>query len=115
MIQHYGRKRGCGRTVEWGKAAGIDNISGELLKHGRETVIDVLTIVCNKIWQTGEWPTSWTQSLIITLPKKGNFQLYQNYHTINLISHASKAMLKVILNRLKPQAEENIEEEQAGF
>ena len=57
----------------------------------------------------------WTQSLIITLPKKGNLQLCQNYRTINLINHSSKAMLKVILNRLKPQAEEIIAEEQAGL
>ena len=59
----------------------------------------------------------WTQSLIITLSKKGNLQLCQNYRTISLISYSSKVMLKVILNRLKPQAEEIIiiAEEQAGF
>ena len=57
----------------------------------------------------------WTQSLIITLPKKSNLQLCQNYRTISLISHSSKVILKVILNRLKPQAEEIIAEEQAGF
>ena len=78
-------------------------------------MIDVLTEICNRIWRTGEWPTPWTQSLTITLPKKGNLQLCQNYRTISLISHSSKVMLKVILNRLKPQAEEIIAEEQAGF
>ena len=51
----------------------------------------------------------WTQSLVITLPKKGNLQQCQNYRTTSLISHPSKVMLKVILNRLKPQAEK------AGF
>ena len=75
---------------------------------------DILLIICNKIWQTGEWPTPWTQSLIITLPKKGNLQLCQNYHTISLISHPSKVILRILLNRLKPQAEEIIKE-QAGF
>ena len=39
----------------------------------------------------------------------------QNYRTISLISHPSKVMLKILLNRLKPQAEEIIAEEQAGF
>lgn len=39
----------------------------------------------------------------------------QNYRTISLISHASKVMLKIILNRLQHQAEEIIAEEQAGF
>ena len=44
------------------------------------------------------------------LSKTGNLQLCQNYRTISL-SHLSKAMLKVILSRLKPQAEEIIAEE----
>ena len=78
-------------------------------------MIDILTTICNKNRKTGEWPTTWTQSLIITLPKKGNLQLCQNYRTISLISHPSKVMLKIILNRLQPQAEEIIAEEQAGF
>ena len=87
----------------------------ELVQAGGETMIDVLTEICNRIWRTVYWPTLWTQSLIITLPKKGNLQLCQNYRTISLISHSSKVMLKVSLNRLKPQAEEIIAEEQAGF
>ena len=47
--------------------------------------------------------------------KKGNVQLCQNYRTISLISHPSKVMLRILLNRLKPQAEEIIKEEQTGF
>ena len=78
-------------------------------------MIDMLLIICNKLWQTGEWPTPWIQSLMITLPKKGNPQLCQNYCSISLISHPSKVMLRIPLNRLKPQAEEIIKEEQAGF
>ena len=56
-----------------------------------------------------------TQSLVITLPKKGNLQQCQNCRMISLISHPSKVTLKIILNRLKPQAEKIIAEEQAGF
>ena len=68
-----------------------------------------------QICQTGELPTSWTQSLVITFPKKGNPQQCQNYRTISLISHPSKVMLKIVLNRLKPQTEKITAEEQAGF
>ena len=57
----------------------------------------------------------WTQSLIITLPKKGNLQQCKNYCTISLICHPSKVLLKVLLNRLKPRAESIIAEEQARF
>ena len=56
----------------------------------------------------------WTQSLVITFPNKGNLRQCQNYLTISLIAHQSKVMLKVILTRLKPQAE-IIAEGQAGF
>ena len=97
------------------KSAGVDNIPAELVQAGGEAIIDALHIICSKIWQTGKWPTQWTQSLIITPPKKGNLQMCQNYRTISLISHPSKVMLKILLNRLLPQAEEIIVEEQAGF
>ena len=53
--------------------------------------------------------------LVITLSKKGNLQQCQNYQTIRLNNHPSKFMLKITLNRLKPQAEKIIAEEQAGF
>ena len=98
-----------------GESAGVDNIPAELVQAGGEAMIDILTTICNKIWKTGKWPTTWTQSLVITLPKKGNLQLCQNYRTISLISQPSKVMLKIILNRLKSQAKEIIAEEQAGF
>ena len=39
----------------------------------------------------------------------------ENYSTIRLISHPSKIMLRVILNRLEAEAEELLAEEQAGF
>ena len=61
-----------------GKSAGVDNIPVELVQAGGESMIDILTNVCNKICKTGEYPTPWAQSLIITFPKKGNLQLCQN-------------------------------------
>ena len=103
------------KALKMGKSAGVDNIPAELVQAGGETMVDILTTICNKFWKTGEWPTTWTQSLIITLPKKGNLQLCHNNRTISLINHPSKVMLKIILNRLQPQAEEIIAEEQAGF
>ena len=66
-------------SLKKGKSAGVDNIPAELVQAGGETMIDVLTEICDRIWRTGEWPTPWSQSLIITLPKKGNLQLCQNY------------------------------------
>ena len=98
-----------------GTSAGNDNIPAELVQAGEEAMIDILSSICNKIWKLGEWPITWTQSLIITIPMKSNLQLCQNYRTISLISQPSKFTLTIILNRLQPQAEEIITEEQAGF
>ena len=66
-------------AVKNGKSAEVDNIPAELVQAGGETIIDVITEICSRIWRPGEWLTPWTQSLIITLPKKGNVQLCQNY------------------------------------
>ena len=103
------------KTLKCGKAAGVDNVPAELITHGGQPLVDVLHAICNTIWETGKWPSTWTKSMSITIPKKGNIQLCNNYRTISLISHGSKVMLKIILNRLKPLAENIIAEEQAGF
>ena len=58
------------RSLKNGKAAGIVNIPAELLKHGGTEVIDILTKICNKTWQTRQWPTPWTQFVIVTLLKR---------------------------------------------
>ena len=79
------------QSLKKGKSAGVDNILAELVQADGEDVITALMTICNKIWQTGEWPTLWTQSLVITLPKKGNLQQCQNYRTISLISHPAKS------------------------
>ena len=103
------------QSLKKGKSAGVDNIPAELTQAGGEDVITSLPTTCDKIWQTGEWPTPWTQSLVTTLPEKGNLQQCQNCRTISLISYQSEVMQRIILNRLKPQAEKIIVEGQAGF
>ena len=84
------------RLLKKRKSSGVDNIPAELVQAGGDDVITTLTAICHKIWQTEEWPTLWTQSLAITLPKNGNMQQCQNYRTISLISHPRKVMLKII-------------------
>ena len=45
------------QSLEKGKPAGVNNIPAELVQAGGEDVITAVTTICNKIWQTGEWPT----------------------------------------------------------
>lgn len=60
-------------SLESGKSDGVDNISAELVMTGGDDMIDLFKNICNRIWQTGEWPTTWTQSLAIAMTKRGNF------------------------------------------
>ena len=94
MLKRVGESRHPCQTP-----TGVNNIPVELVQAGGEDVITALTTICNKIWQTGEWPTPWTQSIVITLSKKGNLQQCQNYQTISFNSRPSKVMLKIIPNR----------------
>ena len=97
------------------KAPGFDNIPAELLQAGGNHVHRVLHKICNEAWKANKWPEQWTKSLLIPLYKKGNTKKCQNYRTISLISHPSKVLLKIILNRLKPHVEQLVSREQAGF
>lgn len=103
------------KSLKAGKAPGGDNIQGELIKHGGDAMIDALHKICNAIWTSGKWPKQWCQSIVIPIPKKGNLKKCTNYRTISLISHPSKVMLRVLLNRLTPHVEELLGDEQAGF
>ena len=52
------------QALNMGKSAGIDNIPAELIKAGGHIVIQILLDICNKIWETGIWPSDWTKSMI---------------------------------------------------
>ena len=61
----------------------------------------VLHSIRQQIWKTQQWPQDWKRSVFIPIPKKGNAKECSNYHTIVLISHASKVMLKILQARLQ--------------
>ena len=71
--------------------------------------------ICSNILETSKWPEIWTKSIIVTIPNKSNITQYTNYRTISLINHTSKMMLKIVSNRLDPQVEQILSEEQGGF
>ena len=52
-------------------------------------------------WKTQQWPQEWKRSIFIPVQKKGNAKECSNYHTIALISHASKVMLKILQTRFQ--------------
>ena len=68
-----------------------------------------------KIWKTHQWTQDWKRSVFIPIPKKGNAKECSNYHTIALISHASKVMLKILQARLQHYAKGELPDVQVGF
>jgi len=90
--------RAIGETA-MGKSAGPDDVPVEHFKAGGETACDRMCRICVALWETGEWPDDWADSTFITLSKTGDLKQCTNYRTIALVSHASKILLKIILER----------------
>ena len=81
-------------SITRNKASGGDGIPVELFQILKDDAVKVLHSICQQIWKTQQWPQDWKRSVFIPISKKGNAKECSNYHTIALISHASKVMLK---------------------
>ena len=71
--------------------------------------------ICQQIWKMQQWPQDWKRSVFIPVLKKGNAKECSNYHTIALISHASKVMLKILQARLQQYMNYELPDVQTGF
>ena len=69
----------------------------------------------SKIWKTHQWPQAWKRSVFIPVPKKGNAKECSNYHTIALISHSSKVLLKILQARIQQYMNCEFPNVQTGF
>ena len=78
-------------------------------------MLKVLHSICQKIWKTQQWPQDWKWSVFFPIPKKGNAPKCSNYHTIALISQASKVMLNTFQARLQQYVNCELSDVQAGF
>ena len=75
----------------------------------------VLHSICQQMCKTQQWPQAWKRSVFIPVPKKGNAKECSNYHTIALISHTKKVMLKILQARLQQSVNWELPDVQAGF
>ena len=94
---------------------GGDGIPVELFQILKDDAVKVLHSICQQIWKTQQWPQDWKRSLFIPLTKKDNAKECSNYHTIALISHASKLMLKILQARLQQYVNHELPDDQADF
>ena len=102
-------------SITVNKANGDDGIPVELFQILKDDAVKVLHSICQQIWTTQQWPQDWKRSVFIPIPKKGNTKERSNYHTIALISHSSKVMLKILQARLHQYMNRELTDVQAGF
>ena len=88
-------------SITTNKASGCDGIPVELFQIVKDDAVKVLHPICQHIWKTQQWPQDWKRSVFIPIPKKGNAKECSDYCTIELISHATKVMLKILQARLQ--------------
>ena len=75
----------------------------------------MLHSICQKIGKRQQWPQDWKRSGFIPIPKKSNAKECPDYHTIALISRASKIMLKILQARLQHYMNHKLLDVQSGF
>ena len=97
------------------QSVGGDGIPVELLQILKDDAVKVLNSICQQIWKTQQWPQDWKRSVFVPIPKKGNAKECSNYHTIALISHASKVILKILQAKLQQYVNRELPDVQAGF
>ena len=102
-------------SITMNKASGGDGIPVELFQILKDDAVKVLHSICQQIWKTQQWPQDWKRSVFIPIPKTGNAKECSNYHTIELISHASKVMLKILQARLQQYVNHELPDVQAGL
>ena len=111
-----GDLRGVGSIPGLGRSAsGGDGIPVELFQILKDDAVKVLHSICQQIWKTQYWPQDWKRSVSIPIPNRGNAKECSNYHTIVLISHATKVMLKILQARLQQYMNHELTDVQAGF
>ena len=102
-------------SITMNKDSGGDGIPVELFQILKDDAVKVLHSICQQIGKTQPWPQDWKRSVFIQIPKKGNAKECSNSHTIALISHASKVMLKILQARLQQYMKHELPDVQAGF
>ena len=102
-------------SITMNKASGGDGIPVELFQILKDDAVKLLHSVCQQVWKTQQCLQGRKRSVFIQIPKKGNANKCSNYHTIALISHATKVMVKILQARLQLYVNCELPDVQAGF
>ena len=103
------------KQLRVGKSPGIDGIPGELVKATGPNGMKLLHQLCVSIWTSCHWPDEWKTQEFVVLFKAGDQKQCSNYRTIALISHTSKILLLIIVNRMERKLKQEQPESQAAY
>ena len=107
--------RNAFRKMKSGKAAGPDDLPFELIAALDELGTKLVTKLVNGIYDTGTIPEDMKKSVYIALPKKPGTVDCDQHRTISLMSHLTKVLLRVLMNRMRNKILPEVSETQFGF
>ena len=101
--------------MEDGKATGTDELPEEALKALYEQNIEIITSLCNIIYNSGMIPTEMKHSVSITRPKKPKTMICTEFRTISLMSHVTKLLLKIVQQKMANNIDKEVSRLHSGF
>ena len=97
------------------KAPGPDDITTEMPVAAGGRGVTEITNLANMMYNEGRFPEQMYKSIFITIPKVNGTAKCEKHRTLSLMSHVTKLVLRVIMNRIRGRTLSEISEVQYGF
>ena len=107
--------QGSREWIDHNKAPGPDDITTEMLVAAGGRGVTEITILANMMYSEGRFPEQMYKSIFITIPKVKGTAKCEKHRTISLMSHVTKLVRRVIMNRIRGRTLSEISEVQYGF
>ena len=97
------------------KANRGNRIPAELFQILKDDAVKMLHSIYHQIWKAYLWPQDWNSPFSFQSQRRSRSKKCSNYHTVVLLSHASKAMPQILQAKLQQYVTENFQMYQLGL
>ena len=97
------------------KVPGPDDITTEMLVAAGGRGVTEITNLANMMYSEGRFPEQMYKSIFNTITKVKGTAKCEKHRTLSLMSHVTKLVLRVIMNRIRGRTLSEISEVQYGF